>query len=265
MHSLKDTQVIHADITGEGSPVLLIHGLAGSHHDWDMLVPILVEEGYKTYCPDLLGHGDSAKPDIPEIYTVDNLYQIIIDWIDHVGIDKPFYLVGHSLGGHISLLLAAKRPELISKMILVAPFYSLKQIPRLARTALEYPEISEKAISMSKAQLVYSIITVAEPLIGKYPSEVRWQTANDYVCASPATMRFPATAHDLSHYLADIHIPTLVIWGKNDLVLSPNQFPSMVEKMPNASAVAISGSGHEPHLTEHNKFNEILLNFLRTQ
>jgi pimeloyl-ACP methyl ester carboxylesterase len=60
---------------GEGAPVIMIHGIAASLHDWDELVPELSQNGYACYAPDLLGHGDSPKPQ-------SRAYQM--DWIfDH--------------------------------------------------------------------------------------------------------------------------------------------------------------------------------------
>ena len=82
---------------GTGSPVILIHGIAASHHNWDDLMPLLAEQGFSSYALDLLGHGDSPKP-ASRAYQMDWLYEHFATWVRSLHLREPAILIGHSLG-----------------------------------------------------------------------------------------------------------------------------------------------------------------------
>ena len=65
---------------GKGVPVILIHGLAASLHDWDDLIPDLAANGYACYAPDLLGHGDSPRVD-SRTYQMDWILEHFFEWM----------------------------------------------------------------------------------------------------------------------------------------------------------------------------------------
>jgi alpha-beta hydrolase superfamily lysophospholipase len=58
----------------QGEPVILVHGMAASYHDWDYLMPTLTSRGFGSFALDILRHGDSCKPHRSEQYTGENLY-----------------------------------------------------------------------------------------------------------------------------------------------------------------------------------------------
>ena len=98
---------------GEGPPVIMIHGVAASLHDWDDLSPELAKEGYASYALDLLGHGDSPRLD-SRAYQMDWLFEHFLNWMNSLHLTQPAILVGHSLGGYIALeyaLLFAAAPS----------------------------------------------------------------------------------------------------------------------------------------------------------
>src|SRR5262245_34089234 len=82
---------------GDGIPVILIHGIAASLHDWDDLIPKLTQNGYASYALDLLGHGESPKPDA-HAYRADWLYEHFEHWMRSLQLVEPAIVIGHSLG-----------------------------------------------------------------------------------------------------------------------------------------------------------------------
>ena len=73
---------------GTGAPVILIHGLAASLHDWDDLIPALTENSYAAYAPDLLGHGDSPRLD-SRAYQMDWIFDHFFHWMKSLRLTEP--------------------------------------------------------------------------------------------------------------------------------------------------------------------------------
>lgn len=112
---------------GEGSPIILVHGLAASLHDWDSLLPELERAGWRSYALDLLGHGESPKPD-SRSYKAKWVYRHLESWIESLQLSEPPVIVGHSLGGYLSLRYAIRNPQRVRALILTDPFYRLDQL-----------------------------------------------------------------------------------------------------------------------------------------
>ncbi len=112
--------LLHVAIdTGEGSPVVMVHGIASSSVTFERLVP-LVEPYHRVYAIDLLGFGASPMPEDAE-YTVDEHTAALARTIRSLKLREPVVLVGHSLGALIATRYAATHQAKVSKVILVAP------------------------------------------------------------------------------------------------------------------------------------------------
>src|SRR6266540_7468080 len=117
---------------GTGTPVILIHGVAASHHDWDELIPELSQRGYSCYALDLLGHGDSPKLG-SRAYQMEWVLDHFADWMKSLHLTEPAILIGHSLGGYIALEYARRVSAWTRGLVLIDPFYSLAQLPPFLR------------------------------------------------------------------------------------------------------------------------------------
>lgn len=103
---------------GEGEQTLVfVHGFASHIPVWENNLSVL-KKYYRCLALDLPGHGFSAKKNYS--YSIDFYVQTVKQWLDNLGVQKAV-LVGHSMGGQISIKLALKYPKLFSKLILVAP------------------------------------------------------------------------------------------------------------------------------------------------
>src|SRR5215208_8119803 len=126
---------------GAGPPVILIHGIAASHHDWDELIPELSGHGYASYALDLLGHGDSPKLN-SRAYQMDWLLDHFSHWMRSLRLTEPASLIGHSLGGYIALEYARRVSAWTRGLVLINPLYSISQLPPLIRHTYRRPHIS---------------------------------------------------------------------------------------------------------------------------
>ena len=255
-------KILHYQEIGVGKSVIMLHGLAASNQDWIWLAPDLVKSGFKAYFPDLPGHGFSPGPEDSNNFNVDYIFKKLITWITQTKIPKPIILIGHSLGAYLGIRLVQHYGNQISKLVLVSPLYTPNQIFFLGRYAMRYPLLSEQAIRLTNIHIVNFIMALTEPITGKYRPKARMQTALDYTQTEPASMRIPASTNDLSPFLEQILCPTLVIWGKRDPTLNPKYQADLVRKIPNAQGYSFPGCGHEPHLTQTKKFNQLVLSFL---
>ncbi len=254
---------------GSGAPVVLVHGLSASLHDWDALVPELVGAGYATYAVDLLGHGESPKPQVP-LYEMDWLVEHFIAWLQGLGLASAPVLIGHSLGGYVVLEYARRFPDRVRGLILVDPFYAEEQLPWSMRLVYAHPSITTYFMERTPAWLVRWAIDLMSIFLEHskgglhaLPREVRAQTALDYLRTAPAAYGILNKHQDLTPYLASITAPTLVVWGEHDPTLSPASFRGLVSKLPRATGTS-RATGHVVHQAEAEWFGEQVLAFLAT-
>ena len=133
---------VHYLARGEGPPVILIHGMAASSRQWDLLSPSLVGAGYSVFALDLQGHGASAKPKELHDYHVEELYSKLDFWIDSLNFNESLLIIGHSVGAYLTLLYTLRNIVRIRGIVLVNPYYSPKQLSFFIRRILRYPRHS---------------------------------------------------------------------------------------------------------------------------
>jgi pimeloyl-ACP methyl ester carboxylesterase len=253
---------------GSGSPVVLIHGIAASHHDWDELIPELSKNGYASYALDLLGHGDSPKPD-SRAYRVDWLLEHFSRWMQSLRLTEPAILIGHSLGGYLALEYARRVPAWTRGLVLVSPFYSRAQLPLLLRRTYGRSNLSHLIAGRTPEWLFRLIVDFTSVAMGHssggihmLPEHIRRQTALDYTRTAPGVYHIPNEIPDRAEFLSRITLPTLIVWGDRDRTLSPSSFPKLVETMPCATGNSIP-AGHVPHQSNADEFNQLVLDFLK--
>lgn len=252
---------------GIGSPVIMLHGLAASLHDWDPVLPKVKEAGYAAYALDLLGHGESPKPD-SDSYQVDWLFDHFVQWLASLNLTEPAVLIGHSLGAYLALEYALRFPSKAAGLILVSPFYSRNQLPFFLRFTYQHPLLRSISSAKTPSWLLRMIIDLSSISMGLSGSgmhslsrEVRVQTALDYARTAPGVYHLLNTLPDLMPTLPLIKTPALVMWGEKDQTLAPYSFSKLVNTLPNARGVH-TRAGHVPHQSNSDWFIGLVLNFL---
>ncbi len=256
---------------GHGHPVVLTHGLAASLHDWDDLLPELAAAGFAGYALDLLGHGESEKPAHPREYTIGNTFSHFETWIDSLQPREPMVLIGHSLGGGLSLMYALRHPERVRALVLVNPFYDIAQLPPMIQRVFQRQLINTHLIDRTPYRLFRFLVDVSSFNfhIGSrethtLPEHVRYQTALDYKRASSGIYNIPRTLPDLTRDLPRITQPTLLLWGGRDQTLAPSSFPALKSLLPNVMGMyEFPICGHVPHQCHPGKLNPHVMEFLR--
>lgn len=256
---------LHYTMSGEGPPVILIHGFAASNHDWVYLEPELVKRGYQVYAPDLIGHGNSQLPNPKKEFIFDDIYQYFYEWINNLVFDAEITLIGHSLGGLIALSHAITNPHSVKNLILINPYYTKKQLNRFLRYISRNPEPYRKVLQMTPSWLIHALISVDIRGYYHYEDRTRRQKSEDVSRAAPDIVYIPRSIPQVSNHLQEVKIPCCVIWGTKDTTLNPKSFPALVNSLPIAISKPINGAGHQPHLSRWEQLNLIIVEYLAGQ
>jgi len=268
---MENEQKVNYVQQGDGAPVVLTHGLAASLHDWDELMPLLAGHGYGAYALDLLGHGESEKPVHRSEYTVEKVFEHFAQWIDSLGIQEPMTLIGHSLGGGLSLMYSLRHPERVKALVLVNPFYDIRQLSAAIQSPLLRRVLKAGLVDLTPYWLfrIFVDITSFNYYIGdreahSLPEHIRYQTALDFKRASSGIYNIVHTLPNMLPDLERIGQPTLLIWGKRDQTLSPVSFPRIRKLLPNVVGFhTMPICGHVPHQCHPQLFNPLVMSFLQ--
>jgi pimeloyl-ACP methyl ester carboxylesterase len=228
---------IRFEVAGQGEPVVMVHGLSGSTRWWDRTVPALAAR-YRVYLVDLPGFGSMRRAEGG--FVLSEAAGWLSSWMEAVGLERA-HLVGHSMGGYISLMLAARRPDLLRRLVLVAP----AGVPT----------------GRSMHGYLLPLIRASRYMTPGFLSVL----VRDALRTGPLTL-LGATrellAEDVRKYLRGIEAPTLLIWGGRDTLVPPSVGGVMREEIPDSRLLVIDGAGHVPMFERAAETNAALLAFL---
>jgi pimeloyl-ACP methyl ester carboxylesterase len=258
---------------GEGPPLLLLHGIAGSYETWAPLIPALRED-FTVIAPDLLGHGNSAKP--RGDYSLGAYAAGVRDLMLALGFDSAT-VVGHSLGGGVAMQFAYQFPMHTDRLGLVSSGGLGDEVSVFLRAAT-LPGSEFVLPLITKAWVTGTGRTVAGWLetIGLTPGADITEIARGYASlADPgARAAFLCTARSvIDHrgqrvsardrlYLADA-IPTVIVWGERDRIIPASHGHRAAEEMPGSVLKVFEDAGHFPHLDRPLPFSRALTKFIK--
>ena len=256
---------------GSGDPVVAIHGLGESAASWRPAMSRLAA-GHRVYAPTLPGHGDSAKPRAD--YTPDFLAGFVERFIDALELEDPV-LTGGSLGGLVALRVALRRPGQLRALVLVDsvglgrainPVHSLLSVPGLGELAAAWARTPLGAL---QRPFYRTGLMFANPL--RVPAD--WYAEQSRLTQVPGAMEGLVAANRaavgplgqrvrLREELARITVPTLVVWGAEDLIVPVRHGRAAVEHLPEGRLVVLPDCGHVPHIEHPDRFAAVVAEFL---
>ena len=263
---------VRFNIAGQGPPVVLIHGVAGRAAQWDQTMAQLADQ-HTVIAPDLLGHGESAKP--RGDYSLGAFASGIRDLL--IGLDiEGATVVGHSLGGGIAMQFAYQFPERCQRLVLVSSGGLGQDVhPVLRAATLPGSEIVLPLIAHEKLLDLVGLIPRALGKIGLRTGPDIAEMAHGYASLSNAEGR-SAFIHTVRAvidptgqrvnasdrlYLAS-KMPTLIVWGGRDRIIPIAHAQPAHEGMPGSRLELFEESGHFPHLDDPLRFARTLMHFL---
>ena len=221
---------------GTGPPLVLVHGLAGSWRWWRPVLPALAAE-HTVHLLDLPGFGR-----LPHLraFQLDHALDWLAAWARAAAIG-PADVVGHSLGAVLCARLAARHPETVRRLVLVAP----AGVPGRSAAGAAMPLALE--LLRSRPRLLALL-------------------ARDSIRSGPLTIGTAAlavVATDLRLDLPRVEAPTLVVMGERDVLIPAWHGAELARSLPDARVVVLSGAGHVPMVDVPDSFSRELLEFLR--
>ena len=244
----------------EGHPnrqvALLIHGWSSS---WYAMSPLLglLSQRFRAIAVDLPGYG--ASPPLPERVTIPAYADILADFIEKVS-DGPVVLVGHSMGGMISLALALRHPVLVERMVLIGPTISgrLSQYINVVVspiTLLERFGLGSLIVSTVERTMMGITDRIMRPISYAERSGI---TREDHMRLQADVRRpgqgrvraecfFAMRENDLRGQLSKVQAPALVLWGAEDNTVPLRDAGVVADEWPQADLRIIPKAGHWPH------------------
>ncbi len=235
--------------------IFLIHGIGdNASRDWEMQVPALAQY-YRIITVDLPGYGHSDKGD--KNYTPDKYVALINFIATYYGINR-FDMVGHSMGGAISILYASKFPENVRRLVVVDVAGILH---RLAIAKYVIASASNK----NGGNTVSSINTI-ETYVVKVIEKFEWLFSlfSDDIAEKDERIR---SGIELANYnfgdaLDKIETPTLIVWGEDDRITPLRTAKVLAYRIKNSKIEVIKGAGHLPMKDRFEEFNDLLVDYL---
>ncbi len=252
-----DQGIVHYEVYGRGRPVILLHGWLGSWGLWQQTMGVLGSR-YRTYALDFWGFGESGKK--RESYAVQDFVSLVDQFMELLGIARA-PLVGHSMGGTVSLSVAIQYPQRVSKVVVVgSPI-----VGSSLAFALKLAGLRPVAFLLFNIMPVFRLgMRLASPLICKdkrFPDMMDRdlsRTTLESFLLSIASLR----RTDLRPFLSQIKVPVMGMYGDKDNIVHPRQWQPLQEGIPHTRVERFPTAGHFIMLDEPALFMQKLMDFL---
>jgi pimeloyl-ACP methyl ester carboxylesterase len=259
---------------GSGPAIVLIHGITSNSLTWDAVAPSLARN-HTVIAPDLLGHGESAKP--RGDYSLGAYASGVRDLLISLGHESAT-VVGHSLGGGVAMQMAYQFPERCERLVLVGSGGLGREVSGLLRAATlpgsewVLPLLASaglldagRAFGRLLNRLGLSLRTDVQEMASGHASLADPDARAAFVhtlrtIVDPGGQRVNASDR---LYLAQ-EVPTLIVWGERDPIIPVAHGRAAHELIPNSRLEVFANAGHYPHVDESARFGRVLEDFIDT-
>ncbi|MCV2488646.1 alpha/beta hydrolase [Geodermatophilus sp. YIM 151500] len=261
----------------DGAPrerALYVHGLGGASTNWTDLAALLAVR-FDGWAVDLPGFGRSQPP-ARGGYSVRGHGRAVVDVLEHVrdlpgpGAGRPVHVLGNSLGGLVSLLVAARRPDLVASLTLISPAMPVYRVPQAFSRALlllflpGIPTLAERRLAgIAPEQHVRNMIRMCFGDPSRIPPERLAEAVEEMRERGEQPWADRALTRSMRGLLASylkvgganawrlarrLRPPTLVVWGGRDRLVDPRLAPRLAAVVPDARLLELPDVGHVAQL-----------------
>ena len=247
-HDLKQEGKFSYLEVGQGTPIVILHGLMGGLSNFDAVADFLVTKGYKVVIPELPLYTQSLLKTNVKAFA-----RYVKDFIIFKGFERVI-LLGNSLGGHIALYHTKMYPEKVAGLILTGS-------SGLYESAMgdSYPKRGDYEYIKNKTEMVfYDPKTATKDMVDEI-----YALVNDRIkVIKTVTIAKSAIRHNMAKDLPKMHVKTCLVWGKNDVVTPPDVAEEFHKLLPNSNLFWIDKCGHAAMMEHPDQFNNIVADWL---
>jgi pimeloyl-ACP methyl ester carboxylesterase len=261
------------DGADDGAPrerALYVHGLGGASTNWTDLAALLAVR-FEGWSLDLPGFGRSQPPPRTR-YSIRGHVRAVVDVLEHVAAQpgdaagRPVHLLGNSLGGLVSLLVASRRPDLVASLTLISPAMPVYRVPPAFSRAMlllllpGVPSLAERRLAgITPEQNVRAMIRMCFGEPGRVPRERVEQAVQEMRERAEQPWADRALTRSMRGLITSylrvgaanawrsaraLRLPTLVIWGERDKLVDPALAPRLAAAIPDARLLVLERVGH---------------------
>jgi pimeloyl-ACP methyl ester carboxylesterase len=247
--------------TGAGPAVILLHGFGEDHHIFNSTVAML-EKTYTVYAPDLLGTGMSSINTFPSNFSIEYLADSIAALLQHEKIENCT-LLGHSMGGYITVAFAKKYPQYLKG-------FGLLHSTALPDTPIKIENRLRGITFIQKFGAASFLETTAPNLFGSFTQKNHPQIITDFIQSIPAFTNEALTHYyqammarpDVTSVLEATQLPVLYILGDQDMPVALEDTLPQTKMPKRAYLYVLENCGHMGMLEQPINFNKAVLDFL---
>lgn len=252
---------MYYEVHGSGEPIVLIHGLSMDSSTWFNQV-LNLSQKYQVILFDNRGVGQTDAPD--EAYSTDMMAEDTVALLRFLNIDSA-HILGFSMGGMIAQVIALKYPELVKSLILNA---SATQLPAKARHLVEtWLRMFNEGVSLETRIREGFLWVYTDKFFEEDETVI---TSVDLAISHP----YPLSKHGFSGQVSallkhdtrtqtnQILAPTMLLIGRDDILIPIEFSKELVDKIPNSELIALEHGGHNCWLEYPELFNQAVMQFL---
>jgi pimeloyl-ACP methyl ester carboxylesterase len=219
---------------GDGTPLVLVHGLGDRGEAWSAMMPRLAAKGFHIWVPDLLGYGRSPRPDVD--YSISLEEKTVVDFMRAVHVPRAD-VGGWSMGGWIAMKLALDHPEMVDRLVVYdsAGVY----FPATWEADLFTPNDG------AGVRKLISMLTPKPPVVPDFAAAAMARRLQGNAWVVKRSLASMVTGRDLLDFrLQNISEPMLIVWGSKDELIPLSTGETIHEKVPQSVLNVIEGCGH---------------------
>ena len=269
---LHGDRVAYQDV-GSGEALLLLHGMAGSSETWRAVIPQLSRR-YRVVAPDLIGHGQSAKP--RGDYSLGAFAVWLRDLLDELGVTRAT-IVGHSLGGGVAMQFVYQHPDYCQRLILISSGGLGPDVGLVLRllsapgAELVLPVIAPQPVLTvgNKLRTWFSSAGIQSPrgaeVWSAYSSLADSQTRNAFLRTLRSVVDYrgqAVSALNRLHLTSDL--PTMAIWGDQDKIIPVQHAHAAHAARAGSRIEVLAGVGHFPQVERPSEVVDLIDDFIAT-
>lgn len=268
---IRGRRLNYVDIgSGDGAPIVFIHGLGGCWQNWLENLPRAAQER-RAIALDLPGFAFSEMP--REKITISDYAHTVAELLHEIGIDEPVALVGNSMGGFISAEVCLRHPDICERIMLVSAAgistTSLRQRPLLtaARVTAAMTEfvIARRERLVARPALRHAILGY----VARHPTRLKPDLVLEIMHGAGSPGFLPAlealTGYDYSDRLDDVKCPTLIVWGEDDKLVPVKDAGEYERLIRNSRKVIFRDTGHISMVERPQTFNDLMMEFVNEE